>query len=60
MLLGSRSGGVSLTTDMWSEETRAGWMTLTLGGAAVTESLEAGEWSPAAVVTLRVSGGGEE
>jgi hypothetical protein len=60
MLLGSRSGGVSLTTDMWSEETRAGWMTLTIGGAAVTESLGGGEWSPAAVVTLRVSGGGEE
>ena len=60
LLLGARSGGVSLGTDLWSESTRAGQITLILGGAAITESLEAGEWTPALVVGLRVSGEGEE
>lgn len=56
LLLGSRSGGVSLTTDLWTEVYAGQAVTLTFGGAAVTEDLAVGEWIPGLVVTLRVGG----
>jgi hypothetical protein len=56
MLLGTGTGGAALTTDMWTREGDKGQVTLTLGLAGVTGNLEAGQWKPAAVVTLRING----
>lgn len=59
LLLGASSGGVALTTDLWTEATRAGRVTLTLGGGVLTQSPEAGAWNPGLVCTIRINGEGE-
>jgi hypothetical protein len=56
LLVGAASGGLALTTDLWTETTRAGRVTLTMGGAVLTKSPEAGAWSPGLVCTIRVNG----
>ncbi len=57
LILGKEGGGMALATDLWSEKTRFGETTLSLGGAALTDEVAGKGWRPAAVVLLRVRRG---
>lgn len=54
LLLGKEGGGMAIATDIWTEKTRLGATTLSLGGAALTDEVAGKGWRPAAVILLRV------
>jgi hypothetical protein len=54
-VLGRGTGGVALISDLYTEETRQGRLTVSLGGAAITSDPAAGRYKPAFLLTLRVS-----
>lgn len=55
LLLGSKTGGVSVATDLWRESTRLGETRLSLGGAALAPDIAVEGWTPAAVILLRIT-----